>query len=270
MNEQESPRETSELAEIVLNVAREAAVLASEGFRAPKEVHRKGAIDLVTEYDTRGEALIVDRLSKEVPHIPIVGEEGGGSAGSGLTFYVDPIDGTTNYAHGHPFWCVSIGILDSQGAPVVGAVVAPALHTEWVGSRGNPALRNGEPCRVSGAAKIADSLLATGFPYDRRTSPDNNFAQFIALKKRAQGVRRCGSAALDLCLVADGTYDGYWERKLKPWDLAAGACFVVSAGGRISNMEGGPVDIREGHVVATNGRIHDELIAELGRVSLSG
>lgn len=267
MTKQPSPKEANELAEIALDVAREAAVLASEGFRAPKEVHRKGAIDLVTEYDTRGEALIIDRLSKMVPHIPIVGEEGGGDPGASLTFYVDPIDGTTNYAHGHPFWCVSIGILDGQGAPVVGAVVAPALHVEWVGSIGNPSLRNGELCHVSKASKVEDSLLSTGFPYDRRTSPDNNFAQFLALKKRAQGVRRCGSAALDLCLVADGTYDGYWERKLKPWDLAAGACFVLGAGGRISNMEGGPVDIRDGHVVATNGLIHDELIGYLSRAA---
>lgn len=261
-----SLKDAKELADIALRIAREGADLAKEGYRSPKEVHRKGAIDLVTEYDTRGEELIVERLSREVPGIPIVGEEGGGQAGAELTFYVDPIDGTTNFAHGHPFWCVSIGILDSAGLPIAGAVVAPALHVEWTAFRGGPALRNGEPCHVSKASKIEDSLLSTGFPYDRRTSPDNNFAQFFALKKRAQGVRRCGSAALDLCLVADGTYDGYWERKLKPWDLAAGACFVVSAGGRISDMQGGPVDIRQGHVVATNGLIHDELIGYLGEV----
>lgn len=259
-------REAAELARVALRIAREGAALAAQGFRAPKQVSRKGAIDLVTEYDTRGEALIVERLSREVPGIPVVGEESGGQAGVDLTFYVDPIDGTTNYAHGHPFWCVSIGLVDKDGFPIAGAVVAPALHLEWTGYRGGPALRNGEACHVSTADSLSDSLLATGFPYDRRTSPENNFAQFIAAKKRAQGVRRCGSAALDLCLVAEGTYDGYWERKLKPWDFAAGASFVVSAGGRIANIDGGPADVRTGNIIATNGLIHDELLALLTKI----
>ena len=137
----------------------------------------------------------------------------------------------------------------------------------WIGG---PCLRNGEACQVSGTDEIERSLLATGFPYDRRTSEQNNFAEFFALKKRAQGVRRCGSAALDLCLVADGTYDGYWERKLKPWDVAAAACFVTSAGGRITDFEGRPLDVRHGNVLATNGRIHDDLVRSLASVGTAG
>jgi len=263
-------RQAKELAELALRIAREGADLCKQGFRSRGTlVSRKGAIDLVTEYDTRGEALIVERLTKEAPEIPIVGEEGGGQAGE-LTFYVDPIDGTTNFAHGHPFWCVSIGIVDANGRSVGGAVVAPALHTEWVGWIGGPCLRNGEACQVSGIDEIDGSLLATGFPYDRRTSPQNNFAEFVALKKRAQGVRRCGSAALDLCLIADGTYDGYWERKLKPWDVAAAACFVESAGGRITDFDGNPLDVRQGNVLASNGRIHDELVRSLASVGDGG
>lgn len=260
-----TPKEAAELAQIALRVAREAGEFCNQGYRAPKEVIHKGAIDLVTEYDTKGEALIIDRLSKEAPGIPIVGEEGGGEAGE-LTFYVDPIDGTTNYAHGHPFWCVSIGVLDKTGAPIAGAVVAPALHTEWVASIGSKALRNGEICEVSRAPTIEESLLTTGFPYDRHTSRDNNFAHFIALKKRAHGVRRGGSAALDICFVADGTYEGYWERKLKAWDIAAAAAVLESAGGKITDFDGARLDPRDGNVVVTNGLIHDDLLATLKAV----
>lgn len=260
--------QAKELAELALHVAREAAQLASQGFRSRSTVvSRKGAIDLVTEYDTRGEALIVERLTKHAPEIPIVGEEGGGQAGAELTFYVDPIDGTTNFAHGHPFWCVSIGIADAQGRSIGGAVVAPALHTEWMAWAGGPCLRNGEACQVSGIDEIDGALLATGFPYDRRTSPQNNFAEFIAMKKRAQGIRRGGSAALDLCFVADGTFEGYWERKLKPWDVAAAACCVTSAGGRITDFADNPLDVRHGNVIASNGLIHDELVRSLAEVA---
>ena len=125
-------------------------------------------------------------------------------------------------------------------------------------------MRNGEPCVVSDVAQLDDALLATGFPYDRRTSEDNNFDAFVAIKKKCQAVRRCGSAAIDLCLVADGTYDGYWEQKLKPWDVAAGAAIVLAAGRRVTDYDGRPADVTKGHVVATNGHIHDVLVAELG------
>jgi myo-inositol-1(or 4)-monophosphatase len=179
---------------------------------------------------------------------------------------VDPIDGTTNYAHGHPFWCVSIGLVAAEG-PALGVVVAPALQLEWVAD-GTRSTRNGEGCRVSEQSELSQSLLATGFPYDRQTSSENNFAAFVHFKKITQGIRRCGSAAIDLCFVADGTYDGYWERKLKPWDMAAGIAMVRASGGRATAFDGGPLDVVSGYAIASNGKIHDAIVAELARPGL--
>jgi myo-inositol-1(or 4)-monophosphatase len=150
---------------------------------------------------------------------------------------------------------------------VVGAVVAPALGVEWTGlGREGPATRNGQPCSVSRTGAFRDALLATGFPYDRHDSLDANFDAFVAIKRQCQGVRRCGSAAIDLCFVADGTYDGYWEKKLNPWDLAAGAAIVVAAGGTLSGYGGVPADVRRGELLATNGAIHAALVDALAKV----
>jgi myo-inositol-1(or 4)-monophosphatase len=260
--------DSRELLRIALEAAREAGALAQAGFRTRPEATHKGRIDLVTRFDHESERLLRDRLTAATT-IPVVGEEHGGRRAAGVeeaTWYLDPIDGTTNFVHGHPFWCVSVGLYTSD-APLLGAVVAPSLGVEWTAIVGQEALRNGTPCAVSQVSHLYDALLATGFPYDRRTSPDNNFDAFVAIKKKCQAVRRCGSAAIDLCLVADGTYDGYWEQKLKPWDMAAGAALVIAAGGRVTNYVGGPAEVTKGHVVATNGRIHDRLVAELGAVS---
>jgi len=253
-----TPAEIRELALIAERVAAEAGLLAAKGFRRPQAVTRKSVLDIVTESDMASEDLIRERLNKETPSIPVVAEERGGTPSPDLSWYVDPIDGTTNYAHGHPVWCVSIGLV-ADGAFVAGAVAAPAIQTSWLGGHGLPARRNGELCGVSETSELDQALLATGFPYDRRTSPENNFAAFVSLKKLAFGVRRCGSAALDLCFVADATYDGYWERKLAPWDFAAGAAIVLAAGGRITDLRGGNVDLGLGNIMATNGRLHEAL-----------
>jgi myo-inositol-1(or 4)-monophosphatase len=260
-----TPEEALAWGALALRVAQEAGALAARGFRRPMRVTHKGSIDLVTEFDHASERLIRERLAAEAPETAVVAEEGGGTIGSELTWFADPIDGTTNYVHGHPFWCVSIGLM-AHGVCVAGAVVAPALDTWWMGALGATSLRNGEECRVSEVAVLDDALLATGFPYDRKTSPDNNFNAFIELKKQAQGVRRCGSAALDLCFVADGTYDGYWERKLRPWDLVAGSCVVNGAGGNITDLRGGPPDVSQGNLVVTNGHLHGALLAALAPV----
>lgn len=248
-----------------LRIAREAGSLLLARWRTPVPVRKKGAIDLVTEVDTASEALIRERLAAHYPDVPIVAEEGGGTPGDGLVWYVDPLDGTTNFAHGHPFFAVSIALC-SGPEPLLGVVVAPALGTVHAGARGLGAERNGEPCEVARTALLADGLGATGFPYDRATDPDNNLREFAALKLRSRGVRRCGSAALDLCLVADGTYGFYWEQKLNPWDLAAGACIVAEAGGRVTDWSGGPFDPQVGQIAATNGLLHDELLAALREV----
>jgi len=273
----------------VRSAAHEAGALVLSGFRKRPEVEHKGTADLVTEFDRASEALLRERLQAAFPAATIIGEEQGWSAGNGdddgggMRFYVDPVDGTTNFVHGHPFWCVSIGLV-VKNTPVLGVVLAPSLATEWFGyvsdddderlcvrrSKNN---NNGasetiieEECRVSPTMAFVESLLATGFPYEQREkSPDNNFDAFIAIKKKCQAVRRCGSAALDLCLVADGTYEGYWERKLRAWDVTAGIALVRAAGGRVTDFQGrAHVSIGDrNNVVATNGRIHEELLREL-------
>ncbi|MEZ4327876.1 MAG: inositol monophosphatase family protein [Polyangiales bacterium] len=235
-----------------------------EGFRAATEVRLKGPIDLVTEYDVGAEARLREALSAALPY-RIVGEEGGdsGDAGSGAVWYVDPIDGTTNFAHGHPFFCISMGLYDDDGGSLAGVIHAPALGVTWVGGRGHGVTRNGVAVSVSTRATLNDALCATGFPYDRREAEDDNLREFGAVLKRVRGIRRCGSAALDLALVADGTYDAYWEQRLGVWDMAAGAALVEAAGGRLSDYDGGPADVRTGRVVASNGRVHGALVEVL-------
>ncbi|MFO0672578.1 MAG: inositol monophosphatase family protein [Polyangiaceae bacterium] len=260
--------ERTELLAIALEIARDAGRFVESGWRKRMRVESKSVeTDLVTEFDRESEARIREALHART-RFTVVGEERGADAGSrgAAAWYVDPIDGTTNFVHGHPFYCVSIGLVahPDEGAPtpVLGVVVAPSLHTEWTGLVDVGAWRSGEPCRVSEVARFTDALLATGFPYDR-TQPDNNFDAFVQIKKRCQAVRRCGSAAIDLCLVADGTYDGYWERKLRPWDVAAGSAIVQAAGGVLSAFDGGPADVLAGEVVASNGPIHGSLVDEL-------
>ena len=257
------------LSKAALGAARAAAALVERGWRKRPEVASKRApVDLVTQFDRESESLLREALSRATP-FPVVGEEEGGERALGAgaaTWYVDPLDGTTNFVHGHPFWCVSVGLL-SGTEPVLGVVVAPSLRIEWTGIPGVGARRNGEACHVSETSRLDKALLATGFPFDRHTSPDNNFDAFVAIKKKCQAVRRCGSAAIDMCFVADGTYDGYWEKKLGPWDVAGGSAIVQAAGGRLSDYAGNPVDVTKGNVVATNGHVHDELVRALADVA---
>jgi myo-inositol-1(or 4)-monophosphatase len=246
-------------------IALDAAAVLMTGYRRGGAVERKGPVDLVTEFDRRSEALIRERVAKELPGLALVAEEGGGERGVDRpTLYADPLDGTTNFAHGHPIFSVSLGLVEEGLGPTVGVVCAPVLRWTYSAVVGEGASRNGEPLRVSACGALDSALLATGFPYDRRSSDENNFREFVAIERsHAQGVRRLGSAALDLCLVADGTYDGYWEAKLSPWDLAAGVACVLAAGGSVTDYEGGAVNVREGRVVATNGALHAPLLAAL-------
>jgi myo-inositol-1(or 4)-monophosphatase len=246
-----------------VHIAKGAAELVTKGFRTGADVRKKGRIDLVTEWDLRSEELIRRALGRAFPDHGVVGEEGD-KVVRALTWYVDPLDGTTNFAHGHPFFSVSIALY-AGAEPLVGVVAAPALHVVWQAGRGLGALRNDARCAVTPCAKLDDALCATGFPYDRQTNPDDNLREYRAFLKRTQGIRRCGSAAIDLALTGDGTYDVYWEQRLQPWDLAAGACIVREAGGTLTDYRGGAADVRTGELVATNGHLHEQTLALISR-----
>lgn len=261
----------TDLLSIAAAAAEEAASLVLASYRTRPSFDQKGPHDLVTEVDRASERVLTMRLSKLAPNIPIIGEETSGETAPrrGLAWYVDPIDGTTNFVHGHPFFCVAVGLM-SDDEPVAGAVVAPALGLHWAGRRSKHArvaLRNGEPCAVSEAPTLDRSLLATGFPPQRDNAPENNFDAFMAVKRSCQAVRRCGSAAIDLCFVADGTYDGYWERRLHAWDTAAGSAIVLAAGGTITSLAGGTPDYHKGNIAVTNGHIHRALLDVITRAS---
>jgi myo-inositol-1(or 4)-monophosphatase len=256
--------------DVALSVAEEAGRLVLEGLGRRPAAHAKAAsTDLVTEYDQRSEALIVSRLGAAFPGDAILAEEGGLRDGSRpeRRWLVDPLDGTTNFAHGLPLCSVSIA-LEVAGAVEVGVVAAPGLGWTFAARRGGGATWNGAPIAVSDAASLDGAMLVTGFPYDRQTSPDNNFDQFIAFQRRAQAVRRLGSASVDLCLVARGTFEGYWEMKLKPWDLAAGALIVLEAGGRVTGWRGEPFALERGALVASNGRVHQALLDVLAEAGI--
>ena len=258
-------RDAERYARLALEVAKRAGAVALEGYRNGTPIQRKGGTELVTRFDFLSEEVVREGLHAGAPEVAVIAEEKGGEASGDRVWYADPIDGTTNFAHGHPFWAVSIGLV-VRGVPIAGAVVAPVLGLEWLAWMGGPALRNGQPCEVSAVGKLSDALLATGFPYDRQTNPDNNVEAFAALQKKAVGIRRCGSAAIDLCLVADGTYEGYWERSLRPWDIAAGIAVARAAGAKVSSFHGDAPDLAHGHVVASNGHIHAALVKELRKV----
>jgi myo-inositol-1(or 4)-monophosphatase len=256
---------------IFLATAVEAVLRAGETqmARFGKEIRidKKGDIDLVTEIDIEIERAFRVMIADRFPDHVVLGEEFGQAGDSSripeFCWVFDPIDGTTNYAHGLPIFCSSLA-LEIAGEPVVAAIYDPNRKELFTAERGQGARLNGQPLRVSPAATLIDSLLVTGFHYDVQKDPGQVIELFAAFISRARAVRRLGSAALDLCYVAAGRFDGFWERKLQPWDVAAGALIVTEAGGRVTAMSGGPYASREGSVLATNGRIHDEMLAVIG------
>jgi myo-inositol-1(or 4)-monophosphatase len=249
---------------VAVDAARAAGQLLRAELWGPRRIAFKGTpTNLVTEMDARAEALITGRLRERFPRDAILAEEGGATSGeSGRRWIIDPLDGTTNYAHGLPIFAVSIG-LEVDGRMALGVVYDPNLDELFVAERGTGAWRGGERLAVSAAATLNESLLATGLPYNVRETSDNNLAEFSAFTVRAQGVRRMGSAVLYLAYVASGRLDGYWELRLGPWDAAAGSLLVEEAGGRVTNLEGGRLDLDAPRVVASNGRIHEEMLRVL-------
>lgn len=249
--------------EVALDAAAMAGRVLLEGWGTRPDIRFKtNAIDLLTEYDGRSEAVVVERLRGAFPADAIIAEEGGGGEGtSGRAWFIDPLDGTTNFSHGLPLFSVSIGLCEGD-TPVLGVVTAPALQWTFQGGRGVPALWNGQPVHPSPATDLQRALLVTGFPYVKGTGY-TNLPEFAALMESTQGVRRLGSASLDCCFVACGWLDGYWERLLKPWDLVAGVAIVEAAGGRASAPDGSRFVPSSGDVVATNGHLHDAIVAAL-------
>lgn len=227
-------------------------------------VDKKGVIDLVTEVDVAVERMFRALIAERFPDHEVLAEELGGAAAppAGPCWVFDPLDGTTNYAHGVAIYCVSIA-LEVDGRIGLGVAYDPSLDELHVAERGQGASVNGERVAVSTTATLDESLLTTGFPYNIRETRDTNLKEYAAFAVRCRGVRRLGSAVLDLAWVAAGRLDGFWELRLGPWDVAAGHLFVEEAGGRVTNLEGGALDLDAPAVVASNGRIHDAMLAVL-------
>lgn len=220
--------------------------------------------DLVTVADTASEKVILDMLKQKFPKHQTLSEEAGLAEleEAEYLWVIDPLDGTTNFTHQYPMVSVSIGLLH-KGYPVVGVVYNPIYNELYRASRGNGAYLNDQQIKVSSIDSLNRSLLGTGFAYDRKETPDNNYSEFCHMTNQSQGVRRSGSAALDLAYVAAGRLDGFWERGLKPWDMAAGIVLVEEAQGKVSSYEDGPIDLYSGRILATNEKIHASLSKEL-------
>jgi myo-inositol-1(or 4)-monophosphatase len=248
---------------VALDAARSAGHLLREALGGRRHIRHKGVIDIVTEMDHRAEALIVGRLRAAFPDHAILAEESGDHAGrSEYRWHVDPLDGTSNYAHGLPIFAVSVA-LERAGALELGVAYDPTRDECFVAERGRGATLNGEAIRVSPCPDLEQALLVTGFPYDIRTTRDTNLPEYRELSLRAQAVRRLGSAVLDLCYVACGRFDAFWELAIHSWDVAAGGLMVQEAGGRLTDARGGPWRVDAPSILASNGLLHDAVLAGL-------
>jgi myo-inositol-1(or 4)-monophosphatase len=261
-------------ARVGTEVAQKAGRLLLERFDDELRILHKGTINLVTDVDLAAEELIVSRLRKAFPSHSIIAEEKHNNSSEGaINWIIDPLDGTTNYAHGYEVFSVSIG-LEVNKELEWGAVFFPVRNELYTARRGQGAFCNGVLLAVSKTTDLSASLLATGFPYDIRTSKQTNLENFCAFAVRTHGIRRSGSAAVDFCHVAAGRLDGFWELKLNPWDCAAGYMMVREAGGKVTNFRGQPGTIYDREVIASNGLIHDQMINVLTnddlRLTISG
>ena len=246
-------------------MAREAGGLLMSYFDRHIKIEYKGDADLVTVADRKSEALILDRLRAQFPTHDVMGEEGTRiETGSDYKWYIDPLDGTTNFAHGFPVFCVSLGV-QFRGKSAAGVIYDPTRDEMFAAAAGNGATLNGKKIQVSTTSRLADCLIGTGFPsHKRHKNPNIHFYHQLTL--RSHGVRRAGSAALDLCNVAAGRFDGFWEFNLNPWDTAAGIVIAEEAGARITDFSGGPFQLNSRETLATNGLVHDALLHEFKEI----
>ncbi|MGH9690884.1 MAG: inositol monophosphatase family protein [Candidatus Acidiferrales bacterium] len=253
--------------EVAIQAAREAGTVLRAEFDRPKTISYKGEVDIVTKSDLRSEAIVVARLREHFPEHAIVAEEGGGNVAAGAKYcwHVDPLDGTTNFAHGYPCFAVSIALLEAE-EPIVAAVLNPFSDELFTAMRGKGAFLNRKPIHVSRVEKLANSLVCTGFPpQHRKNSANMNYYWEFTL--RSHGVRRDGSAALDLCSVACGRFEAFWEFGLNSWDTAAGMLLVTEAGGMVTDLSGRPYRPGEREMLASNGLVHTEMRQVAAQIS---
>lgn len=261
--------EPAALRDAAIEFAREAGAILLEGYGRTHAPELKGSIDLVTEYDRRSEELLLRRIAERFPEHGVLAEESGAHAArdSSVRWLIDPLDGTTNFAHNYPFFAVSIGV-EAQGRLAAGVVFDPVRDELFAGALGTGVTLNGTPIRVSGVERVERALLVTGFPYEVRENPEPYVSLFRAFLVRAQGVRRDGSAALNLCYLACGRFDGFWEGHLAAWDMAAGVLLVREAGGLVTDYSGGEFLLDGRQILATNGRIHEEMKGVIAGVAI--
>ncbi|MFA5324003.1 MAG: inositol monophosphatase family protein [Smithella sp.] len=250
-----------------VDLARESGALLKERFSQTHQIHYKGDINIVTEADKMSETLIIEAINRTFPDHGILSEESPAITGTGkLRWIIDPLDGTTNYAHGYPVFCVSIA-LENEGKIVLGVIYDPMREDMFVAQRGQGAYLNEKKLAVSKIDNLSKSLLATGFPYDIRESKENNLDYFNSMAVNVQAIRRAGAAALDLAYLAAGRFDGFWELKLKPWDTAAGCLLVTEAGGIVSDLADKEWNIDSPSVLASNGLIHKKMMGIFSQTS---
>jgi myo-inositol-1(or 4)-monophosphatase len=255
----------SEILQMIETIARQAGAVLMEGYGNVRHIQQKGAIDLVTEFDKRSEEIIIAFIQQEFPDHAILAEESGPNHRiSEYQWVIDPLDGTTNFAHGIPIFSVTIGLL-RDNSPVVGVAYDPFHNEMFSAELGQGATLNNKPIHVSSRTVLGQGVISTGFPYDLRTNPRNNLAQFAQFQLRTQAVRHLGSAALDCTWTAMGRLDGYWEFGVKPWDVGAGALIVREAGGLVTSAAGDENFLSDDSIVVSNGLLHEQMLRVLSK-----
>lgn len=257
----------SDILEMAEVIARQAGAVLLEGYGQVHHVQQKGVIDLVTEFDKRSEDVIISFIQKEFPDHAILAEESGSNqAISEYQWVIDPLDGTTNFAHGIPVFSVTIALLRNN-SPVVGVAYDPLRNEMFSAEAGQGATLNNKPIHVSSETDLGKAVMSTGFPYDLRTNPRNNFAQFVQFQLRTQAVRHLGSASLDCAWTAMGRLDGYWEFGVKPWDVGAGALIVREAGGCVTSVDGDEDFLSSDSILVSNNLLHEQMLRVLSEGS---